>query len=292
VSDKLLKEAIQKISPTRYVDYRKYLKALYEYIKAADTTYSYRQYSDDLGFGASTVIHQIVKGYRPLSTRNGTKIAKVLGLKKKDRLYFFALIDYNNAKKVKEKDERFDKLLKIKSESLPSELDQNMLQYFSEWYHPVIRELVGMQGFVNDPEWIEKRLTPSVTQDQIKKSLRLLKDLGMIHYDEVNDTYTQSQTVIDSGPGVKGMGLLGYHQSMLDRAKESLTTIKAKRRNISAVTVRCSEERAQKIKALIQSFQSELVAIAEGDEEDESIQSENNQIYQINFQLFPFTEES
>lgn len=285
MENKSLKIAVQKIKPHNYMDYRKYLGAIYDVMKESSDSFSYKQFSEVLGYGESTLMHQIIKGYRPLSKKSAQKLMTTLALKGADKKYFLTLVDYVNAKKTKDRDVQFQKLLRLRSESLPTELDQNMLHYFSEWYHPVIREMIELPLLQSDPKKIAQTLTPSITTEQAKKSLKLLESLGMICFDEKTDTYKKTLTHIDSGPRVKGMGLLGYHQGMIDRAKDSLTGVKAKRRNISAVTVRCSEEKAQRLKSMIQAFQTELLEEAEAD-------NTGDQIYQINLQLFPFTEES
>lgn len=244
--------------------------------------YNFNIFAKDLGFSGTNIIHQIINKHRNLSQKSALKIILALKLDRKEKKYLLALVEYGNAKTNK-KQEFFENLLNIKKGVVSSELDRDMLEYFSSWYHPVIREMVGLDRFRSDLSWISKNIVPNISQEKVEESIDLLKRLKFIVYDEEKQKYVQTQERISTGTKVKGMGLLSYHQQMLDMSKKSLIQTKAKRRNLNAITVKCSEQVAQQLKAKINMFLLELLDTAE-------VSENKDQIYQINMQLFPFTE--
>lgn len=280
----LAKQAATEIRPNDFLCYRIYLKALYSKAKNNKKSYSVRKFSDELGFGVSTLLHQIMKGYRPLSERNGQKIAEALELNDYNTQYLLQLIGYVNASETHVKDRHFAKLVELKSKILPEQADKDLMHYFSEWHHPVIREMVTMADFDNNPEWITGKLVAKITAQQATESMDLLQRLGFISLDEETGKYKQTDSRLATSNRVRGMALLKYHQQMIDFGRLALTTIKGRRRNINTVTVCCNDDTVKKINTIINLMQTQILDLVDN-------QGSGDQIYQVNVQMFPFTNE-
>ena len=138
----ILKEACSLIRPSDFLDYREYLHGLYQYLKGNGQGINYRNFSALLGFGSSTLIHQLVRGYRPLSLKGAQKLMAKLELDQLQSDYLENLILYQNGKSAEDREKALRRLLEIKNLVLPSVFDRDMLSYFSKWYHPIIREMV------------------------------------------------------------------------------------------------------------------------------------------------------
>jgi uncharacterized protein (TIGR02147 family) len=277
-----IEKALDEIRPTGFLDYKLFLAALFKRLKQDDAKYNYQKFAKDLGFAPSTIVHQIVQGYRPLSLKNAERIAKALGLQHHEKKYFLALVSFNIARSSSKKQQTFDDLLAIKRDGLPEEFDKQYLDYFKDWFNPVVLELVATESFQADPQWISKRITPRITPQQAKTSLELLCRLNLITFDEAKQRYIPTQSRVSTGHRVKGMALASYHMQMIDHAKLALSNVSGKRRDISAVTVNVSEETAQKLRAMIHTFQLQLLEAAESS-------GGGDQVYQMNIQWFPFT---
>jgi uncharacterized protein (TIGR02147 family) len=280
----LLEQAAAEIRPSGYLDYRLYLESLYLYLKQAAGSYSYQRFSKDLGFNAPTVMHQVVRGYRPLTVKAAERIAGALGLDGAEKKFFLTLVAFCNAKTSLKREQLFETLLAQKREVLPEAADRDALAYFSEWYHPVIWEMISSKTFKPDPKWIAERMIPRIKPEQAEAALALLTRLGLIVFDKDQGTYRQTQLRVSTGHRVQGMALVSYHQRMIEHGKAALTRIDGQRRDISAVTVNVNEETARKLKSMIHAFQLQLLDAA-----DRS--GGGDQVYQINIQLFPFTDE-
>lgn len=270
------------VNPSSFLDYKVYLESLYLALKLKVARYSYGKFAEDLGFNASNIMHQIVRGHRPLTVKAAQRIIDAIGLRGTEKKYLLLLVQYNNSTAVNERESLFNKLVEVKNEVLPTTEDKSWLEFFSEWFHPVVRELVGLPEFKSDPEWISDQIMPRIRPEQAKKSLELLERLGLILWDEKNNRYVQTEKRIVTGQRVRGIGFTRYHQHMIDMGKESLTRVPGSARDISAVTVSVDLITYQKMKAMAHEFQMKMLDVAE-------TASEPDRIYQLNIQLFPFT---
>lgn len=281
--DKAVAEICAEISPSSYLDYRLFLDAVYLAIKRRlGDQYTYADFAVSLGYARGTVLHQIIRGYRPLTSKAGVKMALRLHLDTNERQYFEAMVEYGNAKTVKQRDAAFSVMQELKSRSLASELDRDLLEYFSGWQHAVVREMIAVPNADQSAAAIATRIHPRMTVGQIQRSLDLLERLHYILRDPGSGRFVPAHERVETGFKVKGMGLMRFHQLMMERAREAMVTVPAKRRNIGAVTLRCSEETALRLKQMINEMQTRLLEEAEKD-------ADGDQVFQINVQLFPFT---
>ncbi|MGE0171392.1 MAG: TIGR02147 family protein [Oligoflexales bacterium] len=271
-----------ELSPTSFIDYKAFLQSIYTHLKNQNEKYSFKAFAVDMGFSESTIMHQIVQGYRPLTLKTAKKIADALDLSGTDKKYFEALVEFSNAKTVGDKEELFTKMIDLKSNVLASEYDKACLEYFSEWFHPVVRELVGWKDFQYDPMWIADTIQPRIRPQQAKKSLELLEQLNLIAFDKAKDRWVQTSQRISTGSQVRGIAFMRYHQMMIDLAKTSLDRFASKERNVTALTVSVDEAAYQKIKLIVEETNAKVMQIA-----DECGNVDN--VYQLNIQLFPFS---
>ena len=93
----ILFDAVSEHPPSHFIDYSKFLDAVYQYVKNRQK-YSYNDFSCDLGFGESTYIHQIVRRYRSLTVKNAEKIAGKLEITGKEKKYLINLVKYSHAR--------------------------------------------------------------------------------------------------------------------------------------------------------------------------------------------------
>lgn len=280
---KALTEAAAELNPSAFLDYRVYLEALFQALKRRlGAQHTYADFAACLGYARGTIMHQIIRGYRPLTGKAAVIVAEKLGLSGDERRYFEAMVAYGNAKTVKQRDAAFADMQELKSRSLSSELDRDLLEYFNSWQHAVVREIIAMPQVDQSAAAIATRIHPRMTATQVQRSLDLLERLHYILRDPVSGRFVPAQERVETGFKVKGMGLTRFHQLMMERAREAMVTVPAKRRNIGAVTLRCSEETAQRLKLMINDFQTRLLEEAEKD-------AGGDQVFQVNVQLFPFT---
>jgi len=278
----LLLKAGSSTQVTRYLSYRDYLSDTYQFVKEKADAYSFLQFAEDLGFSKTNVIRLVIAGKRPLSSKASDKVAKALGLKGVERKYWLAMVQYNNERLPAEREKQFKKLMAQKQKDMPQEIDQKYLEYFTEWYYPVIREVISLGGFDGDPEWVRSRLGFPLRLEEIKKALELLEKLGFIKKDLDTGALVQAEDHVITERELDSLGIVRYHQKMIEMGREAITRIDEDQRDIRAMTFRLSSKRVEEAKAKLDELLKEIL-----DMEEEA--GNDGEVYQLNLQLFPFT---
>lgn len=268
------------MKPTRFTDYRDYLAAVYHALKQYYDSYSYVQFTIDLGFGECNAIYLIIRGERPLTRKGAQKIVDIIGLVKTDRQYLLKLVEFEKVSDAGKKDRAFEALMELKRKALPTVLEKNQLEFYNNWYNGAIVELLRSETSSDDPEELGNRLLPRVTPAKVKKSLELLEKLGHLTMDTIKGRLVPTQQVLSTGPEVLGMAIIRYHQQMIDLAKEAITGVKPEDRDINALTINVTKDLKRKIQADIHALRKKLIDLSKD-------VKEGDEILQVNVQMFP-----
>lgn len=269
------------VSAMSYIDYKPYLEAVYRGFKRQFGRYTYIEFAQDLGFAATNVIHRIIKGKRPLTVKAAERIAEALSMGALTHRYFTTMVGYLYSNDAAARSELFNQMLQMKNQVVRSNMSRSQLSYFSEWYHPVVREMLTLKHFKPDPAWIAQKMRPHIRKDQAEKSVQLLKELGLATV-AADGRIEPTAANVTTGDEVKSIALVRYHYSVIDLARNAIPSVEPKMRDVSAVTISVSPDAVKEIKAEIQAFRKKLMAIADK-AEDKSM------VYQVNFQMFPLT---
>ena len=265
-----------------YTDAKKLILDLYTFAKEHLESYSYLQLSEDLGFARTNLTYLLAHGKRKLTLKTATKIADKLGLSKQEKDFWLSLVEYQTSRNKVVQDKAFKRMLGLRTKHLSSSDDKVRLGFFAEWYHITIYEMIKLRDFKNDPENIAAALNPSIRPEQARKSLKLLEELDLICFDELNNCWRQTSTQISTGDEIASLAITSYHKTMISQAQMSLTECEAQLRDISAISIAVPLKMVPELKAEISRFRKHLLAIAEEAKNAEAV-------YQVNIQLFPTT---
>ncbi len=262
-----------------HTSYREFICDYYLEQKKLVPRFSYRKFADNAGFQTKTFIHKIIKGEKALSKSSTLKIAKAMGLKKKETDYFDAMVDFNNAERIEDKEYYFHNLQSLSKNHKSSVMRNNQFAYFNNWYTVVIRELVTTLDWKDDYKQLAKACDPAITPGQAKKSVTLLLDLGLLKK-MPSGKYIQVDKAITAGGQVLGLAVKKFQKQALALASESIGHHKKENRDISTLTVGISRHGFERLRQELKVFRGKLVDIVYCDEPVD-------RVYQINFQLFP-----
>lgn len=262
--------------------YRDYLQALYQAMKDRGEPYSYNQFSADLGLGVNNVSWLLVTGRRRLTRHNLNKVSAALALHKLEARCLRYLVRYNNAKVQGDKDRYFRLLMATRNAMTTSAVTRSQLVYLGKWYHPVIREMVGLGRFFSDARWIINRLYLRLLPREVKESLALLEELELIKYSHNLERHVLTAKQLGPDTEALRLGAEGFHKKMLAISQDALTKVPWQRREFNALSVAISEEQAVTLRAMIRDFCGQVMAL-------DNDAKAPDQIYQVNIQMFPFT---
>lgn len=265
-----------------YSNYRDFLKDYYVHTKRVNNNFSHRSFGRKAGFSSPNFLQRIIKGDRNLTKDYIPKFSEALGLDKKEQQYFDALVSFNQAKGPEAKRYYLELLHNLKKGSISSRISDAQYEYISKWYYPVIREMVVMYDFKDDPKWIRKKLRNKLTEREIEEALNTLQRLGLLN--RCGDgRFVQTEAHIGTEDEVAHTGAYAFHQQVLSIAKEILATIDAESREFSGVTMTISKKQFREIKRKIHEFKNNIVQyIADNPDIPETV-------FQLNLMLFPFT---
>lgn len=273
----------QDLDIFRYLSFRDYLRDVHAQRKVLLGRYSWERFSEDCGFGKTPYLHLIISGARKLTDKSAKRLVAGLPLRKEYRRYFLSLVTYENAEGVGEKEHAFATLLNIRAEALGSQDDTRQVQYFSEWFHSVIRELVIFPEFRADGEWISHRLGGKISPAQASYSIELLQRLNYIRFDETTQRWLQTDRRVSVRGDVAELAVMQFHQQMLEIARQCLFACAPGQREYAALTMTVSPTEVDRLKSMIKDF-SESLASQFGHHV-----ASDHQVVQINLQLFPIT---
>lgn len=220
-------------------------------------------------------------GKRNLSAEVALRFAGALGLTGSANDFFCELVRYNQARSVSERSQAYDRLLRLRPEREARELEAHQAAYHAAWYMPAIRELAARADFSDDPAWIARMLTPSISVAKAKKALKTLESLGLLARTP-EGALKPVHALVTTGLTPQSHQIVEYHREMLERASDALELFTRDEREIASLTLCIDEAVLPALKLRLQAFRRELMQYAEGSGEPE-------RVVQVNFQFFPLS---
>jgi len=95
-------------------------------------------------------------------------------------------------------------------------LEKSQLQIFKNWYTIAILEMLNLKEFRRAPEWIARRLNPSVETREVAESLKLLLAAGLIK--RTANGYQPVDPDITTDDEIRSFLVKSYHAQLLKLA--------------------------------------------------------------------------
>ena len=272
-----------KLSVRKFNDYRSFLVAHVQDAKRTNPSWTYGMWVRKLGLKDVSSVAKIIQGKREPGPQVTEKFIRYFEFSPKDAEYFRDLIRLHKFKN----DPRLSVLLlekmgKDHPDSARRIIDDKTFSVVAHWYCTAIREMVRMDEFFEDPEWISKKLLFKVTPTEATRAIELLLKVGLLERDQkgllkisVGRFHTQNDFMSEA--------IKRYHESMLDHAKLALRKIAPQKREITASTVTMSYAKIPEAKEMIREFKDRFCRLFEEDK--------GNGTFQIQIQYFPLTKE-
>ncbi|MBI2067450.1 MAG: TIGR02147 family protein [Deltaproteobacteria bacterium] len=265
-----------------YTDYRKLLKDYYERKRAKTGRFSYRLFLRCAGFRATNFLSLVINGKRNLGMSSVQRFARVMGLAPREKLFFGSLVHLNQANTPLEIEEALNRLAEFREFREARKLDGELDIYFSQWYFPVVRELVRVEGFSERPAWISQKLAGLISADQAREALDTLQRIGLLKKNDAGKLeLSDSHLTTDHEP--KSSTLAQYHYKMMEYGQRQLRA-SPRQREISALTMSLSPEQFQEIRKRVRDFQSDIQKFLANNKNGRPAA-----VCQLNFQLFNFS---
>jgi uncharacterized protein (TIGR02147 family) len=267
-----------------FVDYRVFLSDYYRWNKENTQGFSHRLMAQTLGFTSPNFLKLVMDGKRNISKEAARQIAKGLGLKKKETEYFCYIVFFSQAKTEIDKNYYFGLIASLRSHTNIASIGPDQFAYFGEWYYPAVRELIKGKFDPLDYNALSKAMNKKVSAVKIRKSVDLLKKLGLITLDE-NSSYQVSSPLLNTENEMQSFAVRQYHKKVLTCSQWALDETPPEQREVSHLTVKISRQGFGKIKKRIQEFREELLQLVSDDRAADGV-------YHVNFQFYPIAKDT
>jgi uncharacterized protein (TIGR02147 family) len=262
-----------------YLDFREYLRDRYEAKKKESSAFSYRYIAGKVGLDAGS-FSRILAGSRKLNLELTGRLARVFGLDDEEKEFFVTLVLYDQAKSHEEKSQFLEKIFRLRGVKA-STLEESQYEFYREWYHSALRQLLHFYPFDGDYARLAKVLRPAIRPAEAKASLKLLEDLGLV-VASPEGKIKLTDALITSGESVRAFFMNNLHMSMGELAFRSIQDIDPKERDFSGLTLSLSSKGFADLKAKLKQFRKDVLELAEKD-------GAVNCVYQVNLQAFPLS---
>jgi uncharacterized protein (TIGR02147 family) len=274
-----------------FVDYRIYLRSVYEYFKGQRDRFSFQAYSDLLGLGNRSFIQNIIRRAKDLPLSSVPRIAEGLELNAQDTDYLNLLVQFDLSEDPKEKDELWREIWNRQHRGISKDLEASYLPLFEKWHTFAVRELVGLG--ISDPKQIAKQILPRISVEAVREDLKLLSRMKLICENEDG-----TLSVLDAhlrAPDIKNNPLdaqviRNFQSQMLELARDALAKIAPEDRYVLSGTMTLTEDQFKQLSKMLEQLQQKAVGMAE--EAEKMILSGEKadcRVFQLNLNVVPLS---
>lgn len=264
---------------TEYKDYRAYMQDYYDYRKSHGA-FSWREFCKLAGFTSPNFLKLVCTGQSSLSKIKIAPVAKAMGLTGYESEYFKQLVLFGNAETDTAKKAALLEMDRIAREHKVRVVDSDAFQYYESWKYPVIRELAPMMPGAQ-PRKIADECKEYVSAEEVRDILAFLVKAGFLKKDG-EKIYSQTEKAVIGSAEAQPIAIRAMHKEMGNMAVRAVDRYNASERYFTGMTIGVNEANYARIVAEIDACAKKIAAITN---ETENL----NQVYGLNFQLFPFT---
>ena len=275
-----------ELSPLQFEGYRDYLAVLVRHgLKAheGEKLETLEDWGRTLGYRSPRSMGMVLAGQRLPSRDLVHRLSRLLSFSDREHRYFELLVEIERLKRRKKNINGavLEEIKRIRGH-IPKRhiMREKTFSFIAEWYHLVIRQLVGTKHFRNDPLWIKKQLRNKVSPAEIRASIKNMLGLGLIKRDAQGKLLPQD-VPITTESDLASLAVRLHHRQMMTRAAEALQEQPVLAREFDSKTFNMNPRRMADAKRALRKLRDEFIR------EFEDAGAVN--VYQFCFQFFEHT---
>lgn len=240
-----------------------------------------KKWANRLGYKSPSSLNMILKGTRSPSREMQRALIKDLNLSSKESEYFELMIEKEKLdKRGKINDDILGRLERLSGGKKTFQIPLKEFRLVSKWYFLVIKQLVGTKDFIEDLDWIHRKLRKKISKRNILHALEALEELNLIVRDESGTLRPTGKPLkMENGPA--SSALQSHHGGMIEQGFHALAELAPENRQVCALTFRMPSDRMEEAQRYL------LKTLEEFDQK--FFTEEASEVYQLNLQMFPHT---
>ena len=271
----------QAISILPFSDYRTFLAAHAQEMKRRNTQWSLGAWARHIGLKTTSSLTKVINGERNPGENISNRLIQYFRFDSEEERHFRDLVSFQKLKKHPEVNAFLIQKLAAKKEAGGfAHVDEATFSTLSEWYYFAVREMVNLDTFLEDPNWISQTLQFSVAPLEIRKAISKLIQVGLLKRD-AKDRLQLADARIDTTNDVASEAIKRYHEQSLENAKTAIRTVPVDHREFTSTTLVIDPKDLPAAKEMIRKFREFFGRSME--------KKKGERVYQLEMALFPVT---
>lgn len=264
-----------------FLDARLFLRTYRESRRKQDAGFTNSYICFALGQKNSTsYFNNVIAGRVQIGRTLVERFIKLLAMNKEEAVYFRLLVRYSQCGETEERERLLTKLI-AKNRLNCTTTTTKAIPYYQHWSYAVIRALLDL-GQYNGTELkeLKKRLIAPISEAELRKSLHLLEEIGMIERNEEGYLKPVDAAIAPSLEIQKEL-LRQYQLMQFKHSQTMMMNSEARPQKVTSMTLSISEDTYNTIKEKIDTLREEIRSLASND------QASSEKLYQFNMHLYP-----
>ncbi len=263
-----------------YHDHIGFLRDWIQYLKKTEDSFSVRLLAKKSNV-ATGYLPMVLANKRELSEKGFSKLLPHLELDAQEKKFLSLLRLVGESSSSQTRIEAVNQMAHMWRFQKNNDKEIRVYEYLTKWYYVAIRELVALDDFKSDYEWIRNKLNGKLTLAEVENAMEFLIAHGFIIKD-TNGKLSQVETALNCREGIFKLSLGQFHRQMFALAADSIENVPRDQRYIMGHTVAISEADFKKIKEIIEESVHKITQLG-----NEAKQKEH--VYHIEIAAFPLT---
>lgn len=246
-----------------YDDFRKFLQDYFEEQKKMRAVFSHRFFAAKAGFSSSSYCLNVIRGRFNLTPKSIEKIAKAMDFEPLQKAYFEALVQYNQAQQVDERENAWEQILQIRKQIEFTHVTTREQAYFSKWYYPVVRELAASSDWNGDYRVLARSVTPQITTDEARDAVKNLLEWGLLR--QLDDGRFEETSQMLDATEIPPMALRQIRREYIQHAIGAVESMPRNERFAAFTTLAMSENSYNYAVEVMEEARKKIIARASND---------------------------
>jgi uncharacterized protein (TIGR02147 family) len=259
--------------------YRHWLKHQLSEKCRTNPNYSMRAMARSFSISPS-YLSQIINGKRNLTLKGATRIASRMKLQIREKEYFFALVEFENAKDPDTKVHLASRVARFPKKYNVENLSVDSFRLLSDWYHFPILQLIKIPGFEFSVNKIAAKL--EISSQLAADAVTRLERLNLIKKNEAGKYVQVFENNIRVESKDANLALQTFHKQMLEKAITSLKSQTPQEKYVGSETIAFDSSQLPKVESMINEFMDQLLTLAQAAKKPD-------EVYHLNVMFFRLT---
>jgi len=241
-----------------------------------NSNYSMRAFARDLGLTSSR-LSEILSKKQGLSRKVAERIAETIGLPPGERTFFCDLVEAQHARSKAKRDMARKRCRRHSRDNARRLIGLDVFETISQWYHMAILELVTIDGFVADIDWIADAL--EIDRQMAAAAVDRLVRLNMLEW---NNGFLVCLAPITSTPmDIPSAAIKSFHAQMLEKAKHALFARPILERDAASVIFSIKKTQLPELKELNLQFRRKIAQLADATPDRTSVYCLTSHLFEL-----------